>query len=198
MNIKGYIEGVFWQKEKLLQNSYPKEKKQSLLYSFHGSYSSSYNSEKDEIIAKLIINENLGNVILYETSRQIYTFESSLPFEEYKNVFGPKTFQQELQDVKTLFQFFRKTFIKGNNLIFVGFSLGGTLSSYFYQPMENILKVFLFNSGITTKIKGSTYSHYPNKEEILENFASYSGEIVLVQGREIVLSHKTKQLKFLT
>lgn len=184
MNIKGYIEGVFGKKRNYYKILTPRKKSNLYFILFHGSYSSSYNSEKDEIIAKLIINENLGNVILYETSRQIYTFESSLPFEEYKNVFGPKTFQQELQDVKTLFQFFRKTFIKGNNLIFVGFSLGGTLSSYFLPTYgKHIKKVFLFNSGITTKIKGSTYSHYPNKEEILENFASYSGEIVLVQGR---------------
>lgn len=187
MNIKGYIEGVFGKKRNYYKILAPKKKNKRYFILFHGSFSSSYNSEKDEIIAKHIIKENLGNVILYETSRQTYTFESTLPFEKYKNIIGPKTYQQELEDVKILFNFFWETIIKQNKesqLIFIGFSLGGTLSSYFLPRYgHKIKKVFLFNSGVTTKVKRSTYSHYPNKKEILTNFITYKGEIILVQGR---------------
>lgn len=187
MNLKGHIEGVFGKKRNYYKILTPRKKSNRYFIIFHGSFSSSYNSEKDEIIAKLIIKENLGNVILYETSRQTYTFESKLPFEEYKNSFGLKTYQQELQDVKILFNFFWKKIIKQKKdfqLIFVGFSLGGTLSSYFLpRHGHNVKQVFLFNSGVTTKIKGSTYSHYPKKKEVLTNFITYKGEIILVQGR---------------
>lgn len=187
MNIKGYIEGVFGKKRNYYKILTPRKKSNLYFILFHGSFSSSYNSEKDGIIAKHIIKENLGNVILYETSRQTYTFESKLPFEEYKDIFGPKTFQQELEDVKILFNFFWKTVFKKNKdfqLIFVGFSLGGTLSSYFLPTYGyKVKKVFLFNSGVTTKVRGSTYGHYPDKGEILKNFITYKGEITLVQGR---------------
>lgn len=187
MNKKGYIEGVFGKKRNYFKILTPRKENNRYFILFHGSFSSSYNSEKDEIIAKLIIKENLGNVILYETSRDTYTFESKLSFEEYKSSFGPKTFRQELQDVKILFNFFWKKIImqkKDFQLIFVGFSLGGTLSSYFLPIYgRKVKQVFLFNSGVTTKVKGSTYSHYPNKKEILANFITYKGEIILVQGR---------------
>lgn len=168
---------------------------------FHGSFSSSYFGEKNDIIARKIIENGLGNVLLYETSRQVYSFETKLPFEEYKKAFGPKTYREELEDVKSIFSFFNQTMVKDRSrsrFHFVGSSLGGTQCSYLLPEYGHMVSdVFLLGSGITTKTKGSTYPGYPAKEEILKNYHDYSGAVYLVQGSEDTVVSKEEAMELL-
>lgn len=167
---------------------------------FHGSFSTSFN-EKNETLAGKLVQNNIGNVYLWETSRQTYSFETKVPFEEYKGVFGPKTFQEELADVKSAFAYFVEHLVtdkKRARYHFIGFSLGGTQCSYLLPGYGSQVKnVFLFGSGVTTRGNGSTYPGYPAKEEILANYRDYEGKVHLIQGSQDTVVPKVEALEVL-
>jgi len=184
---QGSIQGCFGKKKIYYKLLYGKKPSKNYFIFFHGSYSSSISNNKDAYISEYIIRKNLGNVLLYETSRQLYSFETHLSFQEYKLKFGRKTFQEEREDIQRLFTFFRTSLVHTSapHINFIGFSLGGTLMSYLLPTDKNHIKnIFLFGSGVTTKVKGSTYSGYPKEDEILKNFKMYKGNVFLVRGAE--------------
>jgi len=177
-----------------------KKKSNDYFIFFHGSFGSSCNSEKYDLIAKKILNFKLGNVFLYETSRNVYTHESKLPYSEYKKVFGNKSYRQELEDVTTVFHFFFNKIVKNNKkakLHFIGFSLGGIQSLYLLPVYSVYVKsVFLFGSGKTIN-SSDTYKGYPAYESILKNLNQFAGSVVIIQGtKDSVVSEKEAEILF--
>lgn len=186
----------------------PSKKETNIFYVFfHGAFSSSL-KEKYIHIAKMLTNNSIGNVFLYETSRAIPTFDtkaSLLSFEEYRNSFEGKTFEDELADVKSALEFFKNTYlleVKNPKVCFVGFSLGGTLSSFLIQEYQYYLtNIFLFGSGITTRGHNQPITNtYPDKQAILNNFIPFKGNITLVQGTNdtIVPQEEARQIIYQT
>jgi len=106
-NASGVLkEGVFGKKDIYYKIVSSTKETNDYFILFHGSYSSSYTSNKDKIISQALVEKINGTVFLYETSRELYTFESKLPFSEYKKAFGDKTFTEELEDTKTVVSYF--------------------------------------------------------------------------------------------
>lgn len=157
---------------------------------FHGVYSTCF-KPKTLSLAKSIVDQSLGSVFLFETSRQYYSFEresQSLSFEEYiTESFYGKTFQNELDDVKTIIRFFKEHLITTTayKLHFIGFSLGGTMLSFLISENRQLSSITLFGSGITTKGQATPIrNEYPKKEVILSNFNHFPGNMTLIQGTE--------------
>lgn len=178
-----YIMGTFGKKRIFYRLD--KTKSTQLTIFFHGAYSSTLTEKYTNIIRQLKKRKYKSDFLCYETSRKHYSFEDhALPFEAYAQTFSGKTFQDELEDVKTLLQHIRID--RYDSLVFVGYSLGGTLSSFFIrQHTKKIKGIYLFGSGISTNRK--TYpilSTYPNSSTILQNFKGYTGTVTLVQGTE--------------
>ena len=186
-NFKALKRGSFG--KKIIFYQFLKTNKNNNYFIFlHGTYGSSF-KKKYASIADKIIKNNLGNVLLYETSRKIYTFENEKlvsDFEEYTKTFAGKTFKNELDDVRTIFDFFIKELVtvRNPNLHLIGSSLGGTLASYLIKDYKKHIKsIILLGSGISTKGKNKPIlSDYDKSQEILANFANFSGNLTLVQG----------------
>lgn len=105
-------------------------------------------------------------------------------YEEYSKTFDGKTFEDEWKDVEVIFKhFLNLRRIKINNVVLVGFSLGGTMGSFLVKKYPQIRSIFMFGSGVSTKRKMlPILSTYPKKEKILKNFSKYKGSVYLIQG----------------
>lgn len=183
--INDYVSTGTFGKKKIYYKFFNNNSSKNFIF-FHGLYSSSFHHPKYEYLTKAILNHNLGNVLVYETSRRVYSFETN-PYADIENNFAGKTFHDELSDVLEILKYARNNFFKQSDTYnFVGFSLGGTLSSYCI-PMfnENISNIFLFGSGITTKGYDRPITNtYPDEKIILSNFDAYTGNLLLIQGSD--------------
>lgn len=193
------IKGTFGKKQILYNLLRTKKKTNNYYIFFHGLYSSSLKERYVEI-AKKIISNNLGNVLLYETSREVYSFENEkIDFLEYQKTFSGKLFKDELRDVSLVIEHLVNELIKEKDfkLNFIGFSLGGTISSFFIEKYKKYLNnIFLFGSSIETKNKKRPIvEDYPKKETILNYFSKHTGGLLLIQGtRDNVVNGKKAEL----
>jgi predicted esterase len=187
---KQYLEnGSFGKKKIYYQYIKNIKKSDEYLIFIPGTYGSSCYDRMYLFLIRFLKKYRKYNLFTFETSRKIYSFETTLDYLEYKNTFKGKTFGQELQDVEKIFEFFIShivTLDKSCKLYLVGFSLGGTLSTYLLPKYAKYIKhLFLFNSGITTKHKSwPVLKKYPAQQEILHNLNNYQNKISLVQGSE--------------
>ncbi|MEI7990193.1 MAG: hypothetical protein WCI88_14250 [Chloroflexota bacterium] len=156
---------------------------------FHGSFGSGF-EPKHQYLSDALVGGRFGSVLRYETSRQVYKFHENIDdFEKYKETFRGKSFADELFDVKEVIKRILDLENSKNtetHLIFIGFSLGGTLASFLINDYREYLKkIILFGSGITTLAAGDPIlESYPSSDVILGNYKGYSGSLVLVQGSE--------------
>ncbi len=158
----------------------------SLVIFFHGLFGGSIDplcSPEIHRLAERLIQDNICAVGLYETSRNLMRDDRDF-IAWAKEAFAGKTFADEVHDVEIALKELTNAFSEYKRLIFVGFSLGGTLSTYFldtYHPDA----VLMFGSGCATRSKhmpiGSTY---PPKSEILDNLKNYRGTLKIFQGTE--------------
>lgn len=181
--------GTFGQKKLYYRLLKTKVESNDYFILFHGSYGSSYSDSKYRSLEQRLLKDNLGNVFTYETSRNVYKKDFKGEFDEYQNTFLGKTFKDELKDVKILFDFFFNTFVHDKaktKLHFIGFSIGGTISTFLIPKYDRYIRnVFLFGSGITTKFPDRPLNlSYPQKEKIISNLNQYHGNIFLIQGEE--------------
>lgn len=176
-----YIVGSFGKKRTYFLHTINKSNKLTIF--FHGVFSTTLDVKHQEIIKKIEKNNYNSDFLCFETSRHYNTFENkNYSFEEYANTFNGKNFTDELDDIKNLLR--SVNIEQYTEIIFVGFSLGGTLSSFFIEEYsEKVKKIFLFGSGISTKRKTlPILSTYPTKKDILHNFKKYEGDLIIVQG----------------
>lgn len=185
-----YKKGSFG--KKLIYYSFKKQRGSSNYFFFlHGVYSTCL-KQKYFYLADKISNKKLGNVFLFESSRKVYTFETKLDFKQYVKTFEGKTFNDELQDVLNIFEYFYGNFVKNKKtarIFLIGFSLGGTLASYLLPIYGDRVKgVVLFGSGVTTKgINKPITKTYPSKNSLLSNFKTFEGILTLVQGSNDII-----------
>lgn len=184
MNNNQWIPGTFGQKKiyyDYLESTTPSN---IVIVFFHGVYSSTYNHPMYKYFAKAIVKKGLANVALYETSRKIQSWEKPDEWQMYVDSFTGKTFEDELEDVKTIIKYIDDMKKKDTHFFFIGSSLGGTLLSYLLPKYKNRVKsVVLLGSGITTNGKEQPIlSTYPSSHEILDNYKMHSGNITLIQG----------------
>lgn len=182
---KIFIKGVFGNK---LQEIFYFSGSINICYFFiHGLYGSCSERKYFRLARKL---NKLGyHVILFNRSRSP-NYSVELSFDEKKNFFIGKTFKDEIEDTKIAFNYSINNIIKKGQLInLVGFSLGGTLSSYLIENYKNYLNtIFLFGSGISSKNKERPIvSSYPSAKEIIKNFSRFQKTIVLIQGSKDVV-----------
>jgi pimeloyl-ACP methyl ester carboxylesterase len=150
----------------------------------HGVFSNSYNNQKYQRLAEEIVSASLGNVLLFESSRTTQSWEKGDSWEEYRNSFTGKTFEDERLDLFKIVDFIDTQTHGKKKFVLIGSSLGGTLAS-FLLPLykEKILGVVLLGSGITTKSpEQPILSTYPAKKIVLENYRHFMGFVTLVQG----------------
>ncbi|MCS7092906.1 MAG: alpha/beta hydrolase [Patescibacteria group bacterium] len=191
------FEGVFG--EKIQKGVYLKGEKKEGVFFVHGLYGNCF----DEKYRKLsnFLNKKGYSVFLFNRSRLDHEI---LINENRQNQFQGKSFNDEIEDVKIALKHFLRI-SRLRKVHYAGFSLGGTLSSFLVKNFNSYLKtIFLFGSGLSTKNKNRPIvNRFPEKSLILNNFSSYSGKIILVQGtyddvvpieeaREIITYHKNK------
>lgn len=201
--------GTFGRRELYFKEFYNPDSFDNYFF-IHGAFDTTL-KHKYFNIAKKLNEDRKVNVFLFETSRKIYTFENKLNYKNYANTFSGKSFKDEIKDVQILFKYYLEK-IKKNSKNFqikiIGFSLGGTLSSFLIRNFNKYISdIFLFGSGITTKRKDwPILNSYPTKESILNNFSQFSGNLFLILGSKdnviptdesvrIVLESKKAQLK---
>lgn len=155
-----------------------------LVIFFHGLFGGSLDphcSPEIHVLAERLIADNISAVGLYETSRHCM-HDGREFFVWGKEAFAGKTFSDEVNDVGIALKKITTAFASYKKLIFVGFSLGGTLSTYFLDTYRPDV-VLMFGSGCTTRNThvpiGSTY---PPKQEIFNNLKNFSGTIKVYQG----------------
>lgn len=151
---------------------------------FHGLFSGSLDpltGANIHTLSQRLAGANVASVGLYETSRNL--LRDNREFMVWaKESFAGKTFEMEKQDVALALKELIHACPSYKRLVFVGFSLGGTLSTYFldtYKPTA----VLMFGSGCTTRSKNVPIgSSYPAKQEILDNLKNFTGTLKIIQG----------------
>lgn len=155
---------------------------------FHGANSTTL-QERYVNIAKRLITKNLGNCLLYESSRNIsYSdyVKQKLSFEEYVKTFEPKTFLQELQDAQNIIEYaIREETIQPIELHLVGISLGGIISSFLVKDYPQIKSITLIGSGSNVTVQnGSVLNNLPSEKQILKNYKDFSGLLFALHGTD--------------
>lgn len=164
----------------------------SLIIFFHGLFSGSLDpltGAHIHTLSQRLAGANVASVGLYETSRNL--LRDNREFMVWaKESFAGKTFEMEKQDVALALKELTHACPSYKRLIFVGFSLGGTLSTYFLETYKPDA-VLMFGSGCTTRSKNVPIgSSYPAKQEILHNMKNYTGILKIFQGTHDVVVPK--------
>lgn len=202
---KGKLIGSFGKKIIKYNWSTPDRIANNSIFLFHGAFSSGINSSKIDYLVKEFV-KNGFNTLSYETSR-MFAYPPKTKWPDYVASFEGKGFNDELEDVRRVITFALADKCSRGKIDFVGFSLGGTISSYFIRKVgKRLNSVQLFGSGVTTKgIDQPILSTYPESKEVLNNFHDYPGKLLLVQGsndqvvpikkaREIILQSKKAKI----
>ncbi len=136
------------------------------------------------------------HIVAYQTSR-LQKLPPKLPKDKkyWKEIFSGKTFNQELDDVRKVFNFLLSRNVK--ELHSLGFSLGGTLAMILTSEFPQLKKVCVLGSAISTKRDYlPVLSGYPSKLWILERMSSFPHYLNIFQGFEdtIVPFHDTEEV----
>lgn len=143
------------------------------------------------------------HIVTYETSR-IQKPPPKFPndknywkkMEKYwQKIFNGKTFEQELDDVRKIFNFLlsRKT----KEIHSLGFSLGGTLAMILTSEFPLLTKVCVLGSAISTKRDYlPVLTGYPSKPWILKRIGRFTHSLCLYQGFDdtIVPFHDAEEI----
>lgn len=157
-----------------------------LVVFFHGMFGTTLGPHAEgQLINSMnfLVEKNLASVYVYQTSRSIER-DKKQDFKKWALLaFEGKSFKEELDDVsRALNQLINIELY--DKTIFVGFSLGGTISTYFLEKY-NPKTVLMFGSSCMTKSKDMPIgSSYPEKNQILNNLESYSGVVKIYQGTD--------------
>ena len=131
-------------------------------------------------------------VITYETSRKPVP-PSNISLSDphfwqkkeayWQTLFTGKTFDQEIDDVRKVYQYIRKN-LHPKQIYVLGFSVGGTIAMILSSEVPAINKLCVVGSAISTKRPHlPVLTGYPTKEWILKRIASYPYDIKIMQGR---------------
>lgn len=198
-NFQKIISGYFG--KKFLYFKFFKDK--SLINNFffaHGVFSSTL-KERYLNLADLINKKKIGNVFLFESSRSIYTFESKINYDKYiENSFKGKSFYDEMSDFEVMFDEFKKKLsLQKSRIHIVGFSLGGTISTFLIKKYGNLIdNIFFFGSAVHTKRRYlPILSSYPEAKRLLANLSLFKGGVYMVQGTADDLVPQEDGLKIL-
>jgi len=191
---KGIISGVFGEKKQKII-FYKVNNFKHAFFFIHGLYGSCF-QEKYFLLANRLLKNNFS-VFLFDRSR-IKGYKNNLDYKIKSHFFKGKSFEDEIEDTKIAFSFFLNLLSKNHKVSIIGFSLGGTLSSFLIKDYQKYIKnIFLFGSGVTTKNnKRPVVNTYPKKETILKNFSMFKGKIILVQGTNdnVVPSEEAREI----
>lgn len=102
----------------------------------------------------------------------------------WKQAFTKKMFQQELQDVRLVYQYIVDR-LKINEIHTLGFSFGGTLAMILTSEFSQIRKLCVIGSAISTKRKYlPILSGYPTKQWIINRIKKFPYYFKIIQGTE--------------
>lgn len=131
------------------------------------------------------------HIVTYQTSR-LQKPSPRLPMNKnywkemekyWKEIFSGKTFDQELDDVRKIFNFLLTRKLK--EIHSLGFSLGGTLAMILTSEFPQLTKVCVLGSAISTKRDYlPVLSGYPSKSWILKRIGRFPHYLNLFQGFE--------------
>ncbi len=154
----------------------------------------------------LWLQENLSfspHIVTYQTSR-LGKAPPKLPMDGsywkkmetyWQEIFNGKTFDQELDDVRNIFNFLLSRDAK--KIHSLGFSLGGTLAMILSSEFPQVTKVCALGSAISTKRDYlPVLAGYPDKPWILKRISRFPHYINLYQGFEdtVVPFHDVEEI----
>ncbi|MEK7141411.1 MAG: dienelactone hydrolase family protein [Patescibacteria group bacterium] len=143
------------------------------------------------------------HIVTYQTSR-IQKPPPRLPIDKnywkemekyWQEIFNGKTFDQELDDVRKIFNFLLSRKIK--EIHSLGFSFGGTLAMILTSEFPQVTKVCTLGSAISTKRDYlPVLTGYPDKPWLLKRISRFPHYINLYQGFEdtVVPFHDVEEI----
>lgn len=182
--------GEFGTKE--LKIKYLSGDENCLVVFFHGAFGRPFVKDDHYEILMKRLNQDLDVCVGIGQTSSLDPDKND-EFSKIAELYNGKTFEQELGDVRTIYQFFHDNFLKSllgesdRKIVFCGFSLGGTLSSFLVKEYEGkgLKEILLFGSGCSTKRPDlPILNTYPKKEHVLRNLKDFKGSVTLFQGSE--------------
>jgi predicted esterase len=170
-----------------------------LILFFHGLFGTTIGSCADGQIKnsfEYFKSNKLASVAMYQTSRHTERSKDVEFIEWAKESFEGKSFNDELSDVaRALEQILQSA--KYTRLLFVGFSLGGTLSTFFLEKYKPDGVLMFGSSCMTNSHNVPIGSTYPKKEIILKNLENYPGILKIYQGTDDTVVPKEGALEMI-
>ncbi|GHW02630.1 hypothetical protein AGMMS50249_4160 [candidate division SR1 bacterium] len=196
------IEGSFGDK-KIQMEIFPVRGNNKVLINIHGTFGTLHGGgDKYKNLAQKIQQSGIGNAVLFETSRNSFTTGES--FEQKKQDFLCKTFQQELEDcklvIKDLFSNSTEYFGVDSDLLQItlnGNSLGGILALFLAQQFSQIKNISTVGTGFLTNNDPNTpiLDDYPDEAELKKVINEFKGNILLQYGTEDSIFTESNFLK---
>lgn len=153
---------------------------------FHGMYGSVFSSapERSKMdVASALAHRYRVRVGLYETSRKVrYTGGDFVRWAD--TAFSGKTFDDERSDVRLALQNLKRRARNPDRIVFVGFSLGGTLATFFLNTHKPRALLMFGSGNATFHTDRPVGKGYPDKERINNNLRRYRGIVNIYQGTE--------------
>lgn len=173
-----------------------------------GAFESAWGDEERYKCILLWLYDNLSykpHIITYQTAR----LEKPVPkipkdknywaaMEKYwKRIFPNKTFNQELNDIKNVYNFIEASYAV-EEIHALGFSLGGTFSLLLSSEFTSLRKICVLGSAISTKRNYlPVLTGYPAKDYILGRIKTYRHYLKIFQGfRETVVPFQDAEQVF--
>lgn len=183
--MKIFITGNYKNNFSTLELQRSDDRKELTVVFIHGLYGASGEKEtKSHILGTKITEAGIANVAYFNSSRDWSTYRDG----NEQDAFKEKTFNQERQDIIDALKIIDSHSeeligTKQSKLWVVANSMGGTIASTLSENFSSIEKLVLCGSG--TGASSSTrpiLSTYPSKEYVTSSAATYTGEVLLLQG----------------
>src|SRR5260221_890245 len=188
--MKSNIQGTY--------NNYPiklgifrtKKKTNLIFLNVHGTFGESGDKgSKSEILGKLLLKDDLANVVQYSSSRNWQKF-ISIDKVSRNQAFSGKTFDEERLDLINAIDYIVNNSQKLFNiskddlrLYVVAFSLGGTLVSTLNEKLKLIDKLVICGSGIEpSSFTKTLFPTFYSKEVIQNSIKNFNGRLLSLRG----------------
>lgn len=196
------IEWSFWDK-KIQMEIFPVRWNNKVLINIHWTFwTLHWWWDKYKNLAQKIQQSWIWNAVLFETSRNSFTTGES--FEQKKQDFLCKTFQQELEDcklvIKDLFSNSTEYFGVDSDLLQItlnGNSLGGILALFLAQQFSQIKNISTVWTGFLTNNDPNTpiLDDYPDEAELKKVINEFKWNILLQYWTEDSIFTESNFLK---
>ncbi len=184
VSLKGNYKGFVW-----LDVQRPRGTSDNVFVNVHGMYGRSGDpGSRSWSLGRRILNDGLGNVVQFSSSREWPVYGDD--YQARAAAFANKTFPQELADLKDTIdllldqsdQLFRidKDDLRLN---LIANSIGGTIVSMLADRFRYVDRIILCGVGTgRSTSRRPILSSCPPEEVLFKSAATFTGDVLLVQG----------------